>query len=280
MATRARHSTSKTTHGAFDADAHYAHGEFWPGERIGPPLRRTGGKAMLRGVIILIAMGGCWALLGDQTTWPIWQSIETAVSSWRNRSAPGPIEPAALAMATTSPPAPAEPPTKPAALDAKSSTLQPPAASDVATTPGATARPTAPPLTVTALPPAATASDEPPAEPLPPPTVDPADPYQMRAVAVGLHPDLSRVLLTRLSPTDCRNAGIAIQTAVAETPDSAVFVWPRQRTPELALFQVRFVPGAAPSCRRYVVSITKDGWLTTAPPMEKCGPQPGPPRRK
>ena len=50
--------------------------------------------------------------------------------------------------------------------------------------------------------------------------------------------------------------------------------------PELALFQVRFVPGAAPSCRRYVVSITKDGWLTTAPPMERCGPQPGPPRRQ
>ena len=95
----------------------------------------------------------------------------------------------------------------------------------------------------------------------------------MRAVAVGLHPDLSRVLLARLSPTDYRNAGIAIQTAVAETPDSGVFVWPRQRKPELALFQVRFVPGAAPSCRRYVVTVTKDGWLTTAPPMEKCGPE-------
>jgi hypothetical protein len=104
----------------------------------------------------------------------------------------------------------------------------------------------------------------------------------MRAEAVGLHPDLSRVLLARLSPTDYRNAGIAIQTAVAETPDSAVFVWPRQRKPELALFQVRFVPGAAPGCRRYVVTVTKDGWLTTALPMEKCGsqPQPGRPRRE
>ncbi|TMJ73323.1 MAG: hypothetical protein E6G91_09070 [Alphaproteobacteria bacterium] len=279
MATRARHSTSKTTHDAFDADAHLAHGELWPGERIGPPLRRTRGKAMLRGVIILIALGGCWALLGDQTTWPSWRSIETAVSSWMNRSAPGPVEPTALAM-TTSPPARAEPPTKPAAPDAKSSTLQPLAASDVAATPGTAARPAAPPPTVTALPPAATASDELPAEPLPPPAVDPTDPYQVRAAAVGLHPDLSRVLLTRLSPTDYRNAGIAIQTAVAETLDSAVFVWPRQRKPELALFQVRFVPGAAPSCRRYVVSITKDGWLTTAPPMEKCGPQPGPPPRQ
>jgi hypothetical protein len=39
------------------------------------------------------------------------------------------------------------------------------------------------------------------------------------------------------------------------------------------LFQVRFVAGAAPGCRRYVVTVTKDGWLTTALPMEKCGPK-------
>ena len=109
---------------------------------------------------------------------------------------------------------------------------------------------------------------------------DTADPYQARAAAVGRHPDLSRVLLARLSPADYRNAGIAIQTAVAETPDSGVFAWPRQRKPELAFFQVRFVAGAAPGCRRYVVTITKDGWLTTAPPMERCGPQPGQARRE
>jgi hypothetical protein len=108
---------------------------------------------------------------------------------------------------------------------------------------------------------------------------DPADPYQKRAVAVGLHPGLSRVLLTRLSSTDYRNAGIAIETAVSETPDSVVFVWPRQRKPEFALFQVRFVPGAAPNCRRYVVTVTKDGWSTTALPMEKCGTQHRRPRR-
>jgi len=58
---------------------------------------------------------------------------------------------------------------------------------------------------------------------------------------------------------------------VAKTPDTATFVWPRQRTPELALFQVHFVPGAAPHCRRYVVTVTKDRWSTTAAPMEKCG---------
>jgi hypothetical protein len=103
--------------------------------------------------------------------------------------------------------------------------------------------------------------------------VDPSDPYQRRAEAVGLHPQLSRVLLARLTPADYRNAGIAIATAISQTPDQGVLVWPRQRTPEQALFQVRFVAGAAPGCRRYVVSVTKDGWLTTAPPMEKCGTQ-------
>jgi surface antigen len=106
---------------------------------------------------------------------------------------------------------------------------------------------------------------------LPPPASDPADPYRKRAEAVGLHPDLSRVLLDRLSPADYRNAAYAVETALAKTPDTAVFVWPRQRKPEQALFQVRFVQGAAPACRRYVVTITKDGWLTTALPMERCG---------
>jgi hypothetical protein len=82
------------------------------------------------------------------------------------------------------------------------------------------------------------------------------------------------VLLARLTAADYRNAATAIETAVARTPDHGVFVWPRQRTPDQALFQVRFVPGAAPGCRRYVVSVTKDGWLTTALPMEKCGTEP------
>ncbi len=130
-----------------------------------------------------------------------------------------------------------------------------------------------------ASPPATARPDEPQAQPLPPPAADPTDPYSLRAEAVGLHPDLSRVLLARLSPTDYRNAGIAIKTALAETPDGAVFVWPRQRKPQLALFKVHFVPGAPPGCRRYVVTVTKDGWLTTALPMEKCGPQSGRPRR-
>jgi hypothetical protein len=105
------------------------------------------------------------------------------------------------------------------------------------------------------------AADEEEVAPLPPPSADPADPYQMRAAAVGLHPQISRALLTRLSAADYRNAGIAIERALAETPDSGAFVWPLQREPGLAIFRVHFV-------------------RTTAPPMERCGLQPPKPRRE
>jgi hypothetical protein len=252
----------------FDADEDY--GEFLPGERIGPPLARGGGKAILRGLIILLALGGVWALVGDQVTFPRWQSIETVVSSWMDRNAPRPVVRAASAVTGTSPPARAERPAKPAA-DALPPIGQSP--DNSAAAPWPAAGPEESTYVTTALPRAGTGYVEPAAPQPQAPMADPADPYQVRAEAVGLHPDLSRVLLARLSPTDYRNAGIAIQTAMAETPDSAVFVWPRQRKPELALFQVRFVPGAAPGCRRYVVTVTKDGWLTTALPMEKCGTQ-------
>jgi hypothetical protein len=102
---------------------------------------------------------------------------------------------------------------------------------------------------------------------------EPTDPVQKRAAAVGLSPDLSRALLARLTAADFENAAAAIRTAIAETPDDGVLVWPKQRKPELALFKVHFVQGAASAeCRRYVVTfVTKDGWSTTAPPMERCG---------
>jgi hypothetical protein len=234
---------------------------------------------MLRGVIILIALGGVWALIGDQVTLPSWESIQTVVSSWMDRSAPRPVARAASVVATTSPAARAERQAKPGG-DVLPPIGQAPAPGNSTAAPLAAAGPEEPTYVTTALPRAGTGYVEPAAPQPQTPMADPADPYQVRAEAVGLHPDLSRVLLARLSPTDYRNAGIAIQTAVAETPDSAVFVWPRQRKPELALFQVRFVPGAAPGCRRYVVTVTKDGWLTTALPMEKCGTQPVRPRHE
>jgi hypothetical protein len=307
MTARAWHSTAKIpADGGFDADEHDARGELLPGERIGPPLTGTHGKAMFRGAIaLLIAVGGGWVLLSDRMTWPGWPSAETAgVSPSSDRGGPPvepatptpaatqPVEPAASTVTATRPveaTAPAAATTtraadaetrKPATLEAPPATLQPPVPSRTAVTSGASERSSAPPLKTAALPPRATGVDEPPAPSVRAPIADPADPYQMRAAAVGLHPSLSRVLLAQLSPTDYRNAGTAIQTALAETPDSEVFVWPRHRKPELALFQVRFVPGAAPNCRRYVVTVTKDRWSTTALPIEKCGSQSRRPRRE
>jgi hypothetical protein len=284
MVAPARHFTANSpAHGAFDGDEHGDYGELLPGDRVGPPLAGSGGKAKLLGVVVvLIALGGSWALLGDQLlSWPGWQPAEpTAQSPTVDRRALGSVEPAASAMSTTTAPADAEPTPRPAVLATSPSVLQQPASSKSAATVDTAARSATSPLTTAALAPLAKGLDEPPDLTQRLPAADPADPYQVRAAAVGLHPGLSRALLARLSPADYRNAGIAIQTAMAETPDSAVFVWPRQRRPELALFQVRFVAGAAPDCRRYVVTVAKDGWSTTAPPMEKCGPQPGRPRRK
>lgn len=94
---------------------------------------------------------------------------------------------------------------------------------------------------------------------------------QRRAGTAGLHPDLSHVVLARLSNVDYQNAGAAIKKALAETGDDDALLWPRQRKSGEALFKVHFVTGAATDCRRYVVTIAKDGWLTTSLPMEKCG---------
>ena len=256
----ARHTSFvPSNYGSFDDSDH---GEVVPGERVGPPLAGTGGKIVRRGgIILLIAFAGTWAMLGERPGWPDWLASKVATMARAlERSDPALGAPSAMAAPTRAVPATYEPATKLAALDTPPATPPLP--------PLAAAKPE-PPLTTAALPPAAAANAS-PALPLVPPSVDPSDPYQVRAAAVGLHPELSRVLLARLSPTDYRNAGIAIQTALTDTSDSAVFVWPRQRKPELALFRVRFVAGAAPGCRRYVVTVVKDGWLTTALPMEKC----------
>jgi hypothetical protein len=74
-----------------------------------------------------------------------------------------------------------------------------------------------------------------------------------------------------MSDADFKNARLAIDKAIAETADSDTLVWPKQRVPKLALFNVHFVAGAPADCRRYVVVVTKDGWSTTAQPMERCG---------
>ena len=248
-------------------DDDYA-GEFLPGERIGPPLRTRGQIFLRRALVVLIAAGGGWALYVHRETWPGWLAAQTAVvTAAFERNLSRSAEP--VARPELPPPPRFAPMPPPRSVETP---LPPPAPALAAT---AT---TTPASREAALPPAA--DDAEPSGPLPPPKADPADPYQQRALAVGLHPELSRVLLARLSPTDYRNAGIAIRTALAETPDNGVFQYPTQRQRDLALFRVHFVRGAPPGCRRYVVRVGKDGWMTTAPPMEKCGAELGPAARR
>jgi hypothetical protein len=235
-------TASQSTYEALASGQGYDSQEFFPGERIGAPLKGARTRAVLRGLLLAsIVAGGGWLYQGGRVSWPDWLSMET-VSQFLARKAPPPADP--------------KPEPQP---------VQPLASSEVAPAPGEAATP--PALAEAATTESATkaAAIEPEAE------VDPADPYQKRAMAVGLHPDLSRVLLAKLTPTDYRNAGIAVETALAETPDSSTFIYPRQRKADLALFEVHFVPGAPAGCRRYVVAITKDGWLTTALPLERCG---------
>lgn len=99
-----------------------------------------------------------------------------------------------------------------------------------------------------------------------------ASPKRKRAIAAGLGPDLPNVLLTRLTKADLDNAAYAIKTALAKTADDASFAWPASPSKQQALFEVRFVTGASPGCRRYVVTVTKDRWTSTSAALERCGP--------
>jgi hypothetical protein len=244
---------------SFDPDEDDAQeSPFYAGERICAPPANTRGNSALRACMVILIAAGGWVLFRNQDSWQGWLSTRMATASaLMDDGGPSRVEPAGAPPdhADTAEPAP----------HTDTAPSEPP--SEIATADDATA-PQAPPLTTVAT---APADKAPSVSPLPPPAYDQTNPYRSRAVAVGLHPNLSQVLLSRLSATDYSNARIAIETALAKTPDSGTFVWPRERRPELALFEVHFVPGAATGCRRYVVTVTKDRWSTTAAPMEKCG---------
>lgn len=232
------------------------------GERMCAPRNVHGESTFLPSLVfIALAFGAGWAALHYDPDLP--QRLKAQIASLapaRAPAAPAPPEPL-----------PAAPPPLPTVATAPEPVVHavetPPAPHDAAKADAE--------ITTGALA-AAPADAAPPSDgPLPPPKVDPSDPYQKRAAAVGLHPDVSRVLLRRMTAADYRNAGEAIKTAIAKTADDGVLVWPRQRKPAEALFRVHFVRGAAPNCRRYVVTVTKDGWSTTAPPMERCDAQLG-----
>lgn len=264
MVARARQSHADAyAYGVFPSNDRL--GELSSGEPIYAPHAPRRGNALLRAyVFIVLTLSGGWAVIAKPELVREWTSKATAIVSPLLIASP-PAAPALnpatseFAMAGTSGRDAADvTPSAPQALVSKEIETAPGESNDAPSTSPSTA---------------AIASEAETAEsaPLPQPAVDPSDPYQARASAVGLHPELSRVLLSRLTPADYHNARIAIETAVTKTPDTETFVWPRQRKPELAVFEVHFVPGAAPNCRRYVVTVTKDGWSTTALPMEKCG---------
>ena len=250
-----------------------------PDERFGPHLGRRRGRAAIRGIAALAVLGLGWAQFDGRFDALGWlSSISTTVTS-----AVAPLFERSPSRTSEATKPVLTPIVAPAGTEqaARSARLAPDNASAAPPPPGS------PPAILNAAPatPAAPAEATAPqtagiSAAYAPPAPAPADPNQARATAAGLHSELSRVLLARLSTDDFRNAKAAIDTALAETADDDALVWPRQRKAEQALFKVHFVPGAASDCRRYVVTIAKDGWSTTALPMERCGVQRKAPPRK
>lgn len=234
------------------------------GEPIYPP-RQRGSSMLSASLVLLVLFGGGWLVLNAPGDW-LAQVGERAAQLMRMLDS----RQSGMAEANLAATAPqgmtASPPAEPAAAPAVQ-TIEPHATIAV----DAPVPPDAAPVETASIDEAASEEEGDP-QPLPPPQVDPKDPYQRRAMAAGLHPDLSRALLARLTAADYRNAAYAVDTAIAKTANGAEFVWPRQRKPEQALFRVQFVKGAVLGCRRYVVTVSKDGWLTTALPMERCSP--------
>lgn len=234
------------------------------GEPIYPP-RQRGSSMLSASLMLLVLFGGGWLVLNAPGDW-LAQVGERAAQLMRMLDS----RQSGMAEANLAATAPqgmtASPPVEPAAAPAVQ-TIEPHATIAV----DEPVPPDAAPVETASIDEAAPEEDGDP-QPLPPPQVDPKDPYQRRAMAAGLHPDLSRALLARLTAADYRNAAYAVDTAIAKTANGAEFVWPRQRKPEQALFRVQFVKGAVLGCRRYVVTVSKDGWLTTALPMERCSP--------
>jgi hypothetical protein len=242
-----------------DYESYEDYGEeaFVSGDRLCAPRKGSGGSTLLSAALVIaIGLGGAWAAKSYPAAW---QAAVSAASSLVEPGRPAPAEGA--------------PPPAPVAVASPEPAAILPETRAVGGAPGAEAGEAVlppPPVDASEATVEAETVDGEPA-PLPKPAADPADPNQKRALAAGLHPDLSRSLLARLTAADYRNASKAIKTALAETPDAGVYTWPREPTAKLAQFAVHFVKGAGPECRRYVVTVTKDRWSTTAPAMETCG---------
>lgn len=261
--------------GGYDSDAagRFATFELQTGDRISPAPRRRLPTMLSASLVLAVLSAGAWGLYQTHAVWQPWATAALdAASTALDRNSP----------TRTDVKSPGEP-SSAASVDAAALAAQPLAARDVADAPGreaGAAQPAAPeagaaPTDATTAPvtsDAESSQDDDAAPPQPLPQIaEPTDPLEKRAFAIGLHPDLSRALLTRLSDADYRNAAIAVRTALSASSEDEVVIWPRQEQAKLARFEIRFVRGAPADCRRYVVTITKDRWATTAHPMEKCG---------
>jgi surface antigen len=267
MYARASHSTETfPSYEVPDVDGDFESEDFYPGEPVAPLHLKGPNVVPYSYLFLLTALAVGWGFASDGATLQQWTStLEQVVAAANNATQPAPpVAPLptkdiasaeAPAPAPTSAPANLPPPAPPAAA-----VTQPLPEVTVTNAPGD--KPDAASTKSTAKSDAYDAYAPPKAS---------TDPYRKRAETAGLNPDLSRAVLAKLTATDYRNAAFAIRKAVTTLPDDADFTWPRARKTGAAVFNVHFVQGAGHDCRRYVVTVTKDRWTATAPPMEKCG---------
>lgn len=249
-----------------DVYSHPPHEEEWrlsSRDRVLPPTRRGRGKVIAIFMAVMAAGAGAYEVQSPEPVVPAWLRAEAFALLAALQSA---------AVKATAAPASEPPATANAASDALADSPAPPLPPPAAPPPSVIEAPpvAAAPVVVTtaALPPTAVerAPESDTAKP-----ATPTDPLRLKAEAVGLHPDLSRALLERLTPADFQNAGAAVAKALEQASEDAVTVWPQRAKAGAAIFEVRFVPGAPSGCRRYIVGILKDRWTTTAMPVDKCG---------
>lgn len=247
-----------------DSDADFGSQDFYAGEPVCPqPVRRMEVVPYTSLFLLLAVTVGC-AFATDAETRQDWTSkFERVASSFAAAGQQGPtsLPTKDIASADTPGSTPLAPPAQASPVAAVASPSQPLPEVTVATAPGETSDDVAD----------AKSSAKPRVFDAYAPPQPSNDPWRKKAEAAGLHPDLSRAVLTRLTSTDYRNAAYAIGKAIKTVPNNGEFVWPHKRKSGMAVFTVHFVQGAAPDCRRYVVTVTKDRWTSTALPMEKCG---------
>ena len=240
---------------AFVLNQDAAPGALEPGERVGGPVKRRKLPLVRLCLLVAVAGGGAYAwsehrdqvsIFASQAT-ALLQDLQARHLPPQQQKAEAPKLPEPLPLAAEREIAASSSPQEMPAVEAPISPVTPTDAEEPA---------------------AATPA---PVERLPEVVADPKDALQQKALAAGLHPALSRALLDKLTAEDFRNAADAVRTALTRTVGDEPVVWPRRRASGQAQFRVKLVAGAPTECRRYVVQIAKDGWETTARPMERCG---------